>query len=279
MSQDMSDFSPAVMTRAIIDNLHHFADRVSALPGAEILPIGGSIGYFTDNPLSLFNGVVQPRFSPDTVEGAITTFQARARARGVAMSWYLPPGSEPVDLAERLLAHGFTRGEVAVGMAMRLDHLPAEPLPAGITIQRVADPALLRTWVALSAQNFSGEPVDLPTAFVESLVQVFAADGLGDHARTCAYLAALDGRPVATALVVYAGGAAGIYAVTTAPAARGRGIGRAVTLASLHAAYARGYRVGILQANSMAISVYRALGFEEYCVIPEYLWPGDPVVG
>jgi ribosomal protein S18 acetylase RimI-like enzyme len=272
MSQDVSDFSPELMTRAIIDNLHHFADRVSALPGAEILPIGGTMGYFTNNPMPFFNGVVQPRFSSHLADQAIAAFVAQAKTRGVEMMWYLPPGSEPMDLGDRLLAHGFRRGDTSIGMAVRLDQLAPEPLPSGVTIQRVADLALLRTWFVVSAKTFSGKTVDPPPAVIEPFVQVFSADGLGERARTCAYLGFLDGVPVATALAIYSGGGAGIYAVTTTPSARGRGIGRAVTLAPLLDAYVRGYRAGVLDATDMAVSVYRRLGFEEYCVIHEYLW-------
>ena len=202
MSQDVDDFSPEVMTRVIIDNLLHYADRVSALPGAEILPIGWSMGYFTSNPSSLFNGVVQPRFSPETADHAIAPFLARAKARGVEMMWYLPPGSQPRDLEYRLFAHGFRRGDTTLGMAARFDRLSAEPLPAGVTIQRVADLALLRTWIAVATKTFSGETVDPPAEITEPFVQLFSADGLGDRARTRAYLGFLEGTPVATALAI-----------------------------------------------------------------------------
>ena len=90
------------------------------------------------------------------------------------------------------------------------------------------------------------------------------------------YLAWLHGQPVATALATYARGVVGIYYVVTLPAARRQGIGRAVTLAALLEARARGYRVAVLHSAEMGLSVYQRLGFTRYCVAPLYVWPHEP---
>ena len=50
-------------------------------------------------------------------------------------------------------------------------------------------------------------------------------------------------------MAIYASGVVGIYNVVTLPGARGRGIRRSVTLASLLEARARGYRVAVLHST------------------------------
>ncbi len=71
----------------------------------------------------------------------------------------------------------------------------------------------------------------------------------------------------------------GIYYVATLPAARGRGIGRAVTLAPLLEARARGYRVAVQHSTEMGVFVYQRLGFTRYCDLSLSLWPNDAATG
>jgi GNAT superfamily N-acetyltransferase len=87
-----------------------------------------------------------------------------------------------------------------------------------------------------------------------------------------AYTGFLDNQPVATALLFLAAGIAGIYAVSTIPAARRKGIGAWMTLLPLLRARSSGYKIGILFASHMGVGVYRSLGFQEYCKIASYRW-------
>jgi ribosomal protein S18 acetylase RimI-like enzyme len=64
---------------------------------------------------------------------------------------------------------------------------------------------------------------------------------------------------------------AGIYNVAVVPAARGRGIGREVTLAALRAARSLGYSLSTLGSSDLGLPVYRRIGYEEVCRIRVYV--------
>jgi GNAT superfamily N-acetyltransferase len=84
-------------------------------------------------------------------------------------------------------------------------------------------------------------------------------------------------RPAATCSLFLGAGVAGIYDVSTLPERRKRGLGRLITLAAMHEARARGYRMAILHSSALGAGIYRALGFRDICAIGQYVWspPGS----
>jgi ribosomal protein S18 acetylase RimI-like enzyme len=69
------------------------------------------------------------------------------------------------------------------------------------------------------------------------------------------------------------GGIASVYAVGTVPAARGKGIGSAITLKPLLEARAMGYHYAGLFSTEMGIRTYQWIGFQlTDSRINRYLW-------
>lgn len=125
----------------------------------------------------------------------------------------------------------------------------------------------LRQWVEIAGAGY-GEPESIRDA----RYTVHLGLGPGENMPLQRFVAYLDGQPIAMSALFLAAGVAGVYEVATSPAARRRGIGAAVTLAPLRLARALGYRVGIVQASPMGVSVYQRLGFRQCCAFGVFAW-------
>jgi ribosomal protein S18 acetylase RimI-like enzyme len=79
------------------------------------------------------------------------------------------------------------------------------------------------------------------------------------------YIGYFDSQPVCTASMFLSDQIAGIYNIATLPAARGKGLGSAITLAPLLEARQMGYQIGALQSSEMGFRLYERIGFRKVC--------------
>jgi GNAT superfamily N-acetyltransferase len=174
----------------------------------------------------------------------------RRRPRQVAC-WSLSP-SHPADLGARLAARGFEWGWRPHWMAAGLNGSLREdipPPPDGLRIEVAED------------DGASWDVDDLPY-FTRPAAGAPAAPRARGRRRAWRFGAWLDGRVVGQAAlhVTYGRlGVAGIYDVGVVPAARGRGIGRAVTLAAC--CFARDELGACWATLNAAVGIYKRLGF------------------
>src|SRR6266542_449463 len=221
-------------------------------------------------PVDYHDCVVHANLAPEEVDAAIDEAVARFRAYGLPATWHVGPTTRPADLGERLLTRGFSGGWSDIGMAADLRALhDDQPAPADLHIVRARSAQDLDAWVRARALDPEGE---LESRWV---ADVYLRIGLGDDVPWRHYVGWLEGQPVATATLLLTAGVAGVYFVLTAPEARRRGIGAAITLAALREARDLGYRIGVLGASAMGLPLYRRLGFKEYCRLAVYEWQPD----
>ena len=260
------DRSPAVVISAIEANLIALWRSYSRLPAAEVCDQPDRFWVATDIPFPPFNGVVRTRLPPETAAPTITSILQHFAHRHVPMLWLITPSTQPPDLGSHLIALGLTHREDEPAMAIDLHALPTDlRLPSGFTLELVDDLSTLRSWC-----GFIDQAVVAEALFAWGQTLGFAPDREIVH-----FLGRLDGRAVATATLVLGGGVAGIYNVMTVPDVQRRGIGALMTVRPLEMARARRYHQGVLQSSQMGYRLYRRLGFEEYCRIGIYLWPGE----
>jgi predicted N-acetyltransferase YhbS len=196
----------------------------------------------------------------DVVEEARTWFRDRGRAR---FGWAVADTAKPDDLVDRLLALGLVRHEEdPVFAGMVLEHEP--PGTPGVEVRRVAS---FEDMVAL--EETAMESFDLPEEDREATRQGRSerwqrvqGNRSGDD-----FIALVDGEIVGSAGVSY--NEAGVYlgGGNVLPAARGRGVYRALVRARWDAAVARGTPALVTQAGKMSRPILERLGFRTVCEI------------
>lgn len=247
---------PAQVLRTCLDEL---AEIYLRLPGLDALLAADVTLTAVGVPYSWLNQASGARFAEASVEARIDAVIAWFESRGVPFSWEVGPADEPADLGDRLMARGLMPDpDETPGMVASLTDLPALDLPQGATIELVRDANAFEEWLGAFSDAF-GMPADIVDAF--SMLRLL---GFGDDLSYRYVLARIEGRPVATAVGLVAGGGGIIINVATVPDTRRRGIGRAVTLAAMHSCADMGATVAVLQSSEMGHEVYRGLGFEDF---------------
>lgn len=217
--------------------------------------------FYTGVPFPLFNGVVFAQLRPADVAATVDRLRAKIREQGAPALWWLGPRSQPADLGALLERAGLHPAGEAPGMAVALAEMASSAeTPPGFTLQKATTREMQALWARTAAVG-----TGLSDAAADALAQIEETLGEAEYQGQQRYLGLLDGAPVATSALALDAGVAGVYAVATLPAARGRGIGRAMTILPLLDAKQRGYRVGVLQSSEMGYPIYRKIGFQEVC--------------
>jgi ribosomal protein S18 acetylase RimI-like enzyme len=270
MSESLQKASKADLAAAIETNLYTQL-AMWQRPGVDVHDEPDVMWMRSGLPHPMFNFVLGARFPAGTVSAHIETVLAHFRPESTPFSWWIGPLSQPVNLDQKLEAHGLRHATTNAGMAADLQLLDeASTAPAGLAITRVYNRASLDSHLQVVVDAFR-----MPGYAHSFLGNIFAGLGLGPDVPLQHFVGHLRGRPVACASIFLDGRVAGIYTVGTVLQARRRGIGRAITLAALHHARQAGYCYGILHASAAGLNVYRGLGFKEYCPISVYVWSAE----
>ena len=271
MSNVLEDLSQDAVVDAIEGNLVTFVDFLGGSTRVKVHHDSDVTWYVSDVPFPLLNGAMRARLEPGSEDRRIDEILAEFEAAGMPMLWWTGPASRPEDIGSRLAGRGLVKAGAPPGMAIDLMKLDAgESAPPGVTIKRLDGDYMLDGYGQVLQQVFGA-----PDFVKEIYYEIFKSRGYDEDGDVQNYLAYLEGTPVGACTIVYGAGVAGVYSVATVEEARGRGIGRAVTLGPLLDARQRGYRVGVLEASDMGYNLYKQLGFEEYCLVEQYLYmPG-----
>ncbi len=266
MTDILQDFSTPAIISAIESNFYAQQRIFASLPDIEQHDEPDVTWSSSSRPLSMFNKVLNIRFTADEADAKIDTLLAHFQSHSRRALWWIGPGTQPTDLGRRLVRRGLTEVVKAPGMALNLQKLNEDvPVRPDLVIEPVKDLKTLRKWTSVYMVSFDFSVSEIK-AFFETYAHCFAEQFPMRH-----YIGWLNRKPVATATLFLSNGVAGLYNVGTHPATRVRGIGRTISLATLREARSMGYRMSILQSTSMGFHLYRQLGFQEHCTISGYM--------
>ena len=260
----LTDLTHESIASAIEGNREAFwKDIASRMPNAVIHDEPDLMWYTLGFP-GAETKVVRATLAPEGIGARVEEILTDLRHHSNVV-WSVGHATSPTSLGDILTQHGMSYGWDAGAMGARLQCLDeSQSAPIGLRIERVGDRKALRDWVHAFRMGYMDVPQE--DADDPEDVERIATSGFGDHPSQY-YAAFLDGQPVATSQLFIAAGVAGIWSVSSIPGQRGRGIGRAVTLAPLLVARDMGYEVAILTGSQ---SIYEQLGFTEYFRIVSY---------
>ncbi|MFX1574971.1 MAG: GNAT family N-acetyltransferase [Promethearchaeota archaeon] len=215
-----------------------------------------------------FNGVIDNHISSENPMKKIKENITFFKKRKVPFLWVIGPSSTPKKMGELLIKNGFILDKLQ-GMAYNLNILSTErEIVNKVEIIKIENMETLKLWNDIILMGF-GFPKEVPSDF---FYRAFSGILLNDKALASAFLAYYDGNPVASSLVLYKAGVAGIHNVTTLEEVRGKGIGTAITFASLNEAKKLGYETAVLHSTEMGLNMYKRMGFKKYCTIELFIW-------
>jgi GNAT superfamily N-acetyltransferase len=248
MTTILTDVSSPATVAAVEGNVVAWTRLKGLLPGVEMHDDGDAVWLFSTTP-GRGGAVAGARFTEKSADERIAEILAYHRRFLQPTLWWTGPSSTPADLGKRLRAAGLQSQQNLPGMAADLDAIRTEfRRPEGLTIVALEDFSIFRRY----EHPFFGPAT---TERRRNLIDGVAWMATQEPRRAWHFVASLAGVPVATI-----------------PKARGKGIGKAVTLAALEHARGLGYRVSILHASKQGEPIYRQIGFAEVCRVSHWYY-------
>ncbi|MHB8234095.1 MAG: GNAT family N-acetyltransferase [Solirubrobacteraceae bacterium] len=162
---------------------------------------------------------------------------------------------DDADLARAARSAGYTPAWTERPMALQTPPQPS-PLAEEIDVRVVSTPEQVLAYgeVVAEANDDPGERERAGLLFHDRTILV---------PHIAAFVAYLDGAPVACAMTLVSHGVAGVFYVATVEKARRRGLGDALTRMAARTGFDLGARAAWLGASEMGADLYRRIGFAD----------------
>lgn len=238
-------------------------------PDSQVIERPGWYQVFTPSvPDGALNEVVRCEAlgSAAEADAAIAAEVERHTRAGVPLKWIVGPTVRVPDLGARLEQAGFTTRWAARAMGT-VPALGAIELPAGVSVEEVRDERARAGWAAVTAAGWGQDPARAHADAERALA--------GGRHRL--FLSRVDGQPAGAAATFLARPDAPAGYLTGAvvlPAARGRGLYRALVAARLADLARDGIPLAVTQARDHSSApILGRLGWETLFQFQVYLRP------
>jgi GNAT superfamily N-acetyltransferase len=266
----LKNATPADLANAVEENLFAmFRSMVHTLNGE--IEETDKLGRYHVTPSSpIFKGIFRTNLSEEEADATIhETVEWFKQRNAPFFFWWTGKGTQPSDLGERLVAHGFTIFERdAPAMAVDIDKLNWEnPRPTELQLKPVMNDDQLLQWKQVFLDAFS-----IPDFAGQAWVDATLAVGI-ERTPWKLLLGTVNHQAVCCGLLYCGAGVAGLIGLGTLPEYRRKGIGSAMQLERLRIARELGYQYAVLFASEMGYSPYLKLGFQDTGRrISRYFW-------
>ncbi len=249
-------------------NYNEYARYVARLPYMH-LQHSPEMTILMSEKIPFWNMVLCTQLSSPNVAASIEATLSQFRALNLPLIWHILPSTQPPDLEHHLVEHGFWLFDEEPHMLIETTTVKF-PLhnPQDFTIERVTNADSFARWYKVLLTGFFTNMPELGQVCYD----VYTMLGFDSRSPFLHYIGYMKGKPIAASTLLLAGGIAGIYDVSTLPAARGKGYGTAITLAALQEAQQLDCRYVCLQASKMGYPIYKRIGFEEQFRERKYRW-------
>lgn len=252
------------------------------LPGAEIRDDGGAIMFRTGVRVALCNGVFKIRWDQSGMEREIERYAAEFASTGTPFMIHTTDASTPRGIGEALKRRGFTPEHPATMFTLDLaPSLEGSPLPAGMSIRRIATRADMRRYIEIFVAGFQ-----LPEMIADVFKNFYDLYGFGPEKNYQSLLLSVDGKPAAIVSLLGARDAAGVRRgypdlpddlctmmnLTVAPWARGRFLGFRIAREAVKFARACGYRRLCTTGTPQGMGIYRRAPLTEVGGAQRWTW-------
>lgn len=220
-------------------------------------------------PTHYRNGVLRADLAADAADTRIRETIQYFEDLGVPFRWVVGPSTRPLDLAERLVAHGFRHHETLVGMAA---DPAAFPVPAVDDVEIVTvGPAHTDEWLELSRCAWP-----LPDAALPFFRSTLERDLAADPQAAWHLIARIEGTPAATAAFCRIGDSVHFCGGATHPDFRRRGLYPRLVFERMRLIRELGFRVVTNHCvSTTSAPICDRLGFERVCEFHVYVHGDD----
>ena len=233
----------------------------------------GRVFRFTGaHPAPAWNCVIFSDLDQDTADAAIARQIAHFRGAGHGFEWKLHSHDRPADLGARLESAGLQPNE-GEGLAVLEIAAPIEerPIPPGVEIRRLDDPAAFDPLVDLSIAVF-GNAED-----AAALIAELKKEAARWPETLSVYAAIADGATVSAGWIRFHGHSrfASLWGGGTLPGWRGQGIYSALVARRAAEARARGFKWLTVDCSPESRPILERRGFRVVSEITPWIWRAE----
>jgi GNAT superfamily N-acetyltransferase len=149
------------------------------------------------------------------------------------------------------------------GMILDINELPVVTYGSDVSVKEINNAEDIKQWIDIVAASYGSNAHEF-SKFITYLQENCSPGTLRFY---CGYY---DGKPVATTVTIQHDDVVGVHWVGTLPEYRGKGVGYAVTHASLLEAKHKNCTQAILLASEMGKPIYAKMGFKEFAMYNVY---------